>query len=279
MSPTVCHESYLDSDNLNIALVVDLSFSTYEKTFSSDIDIGDVNGDGKGNTILDAQVVAIQDLLISIAESDNLNNTNTEIELISFETDAISHGVWKPLNEKLRGAGDSFNSELMDFIKTELRAPIRNDDVDEVFDLNNGYTNFDSALDRTVEYFENKATKNRLNLMVFLSDGEPNVRGDGDEEMYCSDTTLFWNGDDTLLECSDLGLKPGEPHKICRGNDRECVENEPYQDCVRGPNHCFNSDAVQQYDSELHALDDMKVARLPLVLATNPMYRQDRHYG
>ena len=177
MSPTVCHESYLDSENLNIALVVDLSFSTYEKTFSSDIDIGDVNGDGKGNTILDAQVVAIQDLLISIAESDNLNNTNTEIELISFETDAISHGVWKPLNEKLRGAGDSFNSELMDFIKTELRAPIRNDDVDEVFDLNNGYTNFDSALDRTVEYFENKATKNRLNLMVFMSDGEPNVRG------------------------------------------------------------------------------------------------------
>ena len=82
--------------------------------------------------------------------------------------------------------------------------------------------------------------------------------------MYCSDTTLFWNGDDTLLECSDLGLKPGEPHKICRGNDRECVENEPYQDCVRGPNHCFNSDAVQQYDSELHALDDMKVARLAI---------------
>ena len=175
MAPTVCSESYLDSESLNIALVVDLSFSTYEKDFSSTVDIGDINGDGKGNTILDAQIIAIQDLLTSIAESDTLNNNNCEIELISFETDAKSHGVWKPLNDAgARAEGDAFNAELMEYIKLELRAPTSNDDV---FNTNNGFTNFDAALDRTVQYFETEASPSRLNLLVFLSDGEPNVRG------------------------------------------------------------------------------------------------------
>ena len=47
---------------------------------------------------------------------------------------------------------------------------------------NNGYTNFDSALDQTVHYFQEIATPDRKNLLVFMSDGEPNVRGDGDQE-------------------------------------------------------------------------------------------------
>jgi len=256
MSPTVCSDSYLDSESLNIALVIDLSFSTYEKLFSSTVDIGDVNGDGKGNTILDAQVVAIQDLLTSISLSDSLNNTNTEIELISFETDAESHGVWKPLNDD-----GTYNEKLMNYVKKELRAPTSNQ---EVYDTNNGFTNFDAALDRTVQYFQEEATPKRLNLLVFLSDGEPNVRGDGDNEMYCSETTKFWAGNDDILQCSDLNLQPGERHEICRGDDPACVPEEPYQDCLRGPTKCLNADAVTQYDSEIGSLDELHVARLAI---------------
>merc|ERR1712048_416591 len=59
-------------------------------------------------------------------------------------------------------------------------------------------------------------------------------------------------------------LEPGKPHTICRGNDPKCVPSEPYQDCVRGPNHCLYSKAVEQYDSELNALDEMNVARLAI---------------
>ena len=256
-SPTLCGESYLTSENLNVALVVDLSYSTYEKEFSSSVDIGDVNGDGKGNTILDAQIVAIQDLLTSIAESPTLNNDNCEIELISFETDAKDHGKWLPLDD----SGLGFNADLMTYIKNELRAPTSNDDI---FATNNGFTNFDNALDVTVDYFQNSATPNRKNLLVFLSDGEPNVRGDGDNEGYCTDTTVFWNGDDTVLQCSDLGLAPGERHEICRGDDPMCVEFEPLQDCVRGPNECMNADAVIQYDSEISALEALNVERLAI---------------
>lgn len=170
MAPTLCSDSYLDSDNLNINLAIDLSFSTYEKTFSAEVDIGDVNGDGKGNTILDAQVVAIEELLKSIQDSPSLNNANCEIHIISFETDAIDHGTWRPLSAD----GSQINTKLMDYIKKKLRAPISSG---EVYDTNNGYTNFDAALDLSVAYFEKKATPDRLNLLVFLSDGEPNVRG------------------------------------------------------------------------------------------------------
>ena len=67
-------ETYLTSESLNIALVIDLSFSTYEKSFSATDPVGDLNGDGKANTILDAQVAAIEELLINIYESPNLDN-------------------------------------------------------------------------------------------------------------------------------------------------------------------------------------------------------------
>jgi hypothetical protein len=250
-------ESYLTSENLNIALAIDLSYSTYEKTFSSTNPVGDLNNDGKANTILDAQVAAIQDLLTNIGESGGLRNDNCEIELISFATDAQSHGVWQPLSN----SNDSFNSQLMDYIKSQLRAPTSGSDV---FQTNNGFTNFDAALDVAVEYFQNTATPNRKNLLVFLSDGEPNVRGDGDNEGYCSETTIFWNGDDTVLQCSDLGLAPGQRHEICRANDPNCAEFEPYQDCVRGPNECMNGPAVTQYDSEINALVEMNVERLAI---------------
>jgi len=259
MAPTVCSESYLDSDHLNINLAIDLSFSTYEKTFSAEVDIGDVNGDGKGNTILDAQVVAIEELLKSIQDSSSLNNANCEIHIISFETDAIDHGTWRPLSKD----GSQINTKLMDYIKKELRAPTSSG---EVYDTNNGYTNFDAALDLSVAYFEKKATPDRSNLLVFLSDGEPNVRGDGDDEMYCADAVNVWFADtkNSKANCADLGLAPGERHTECRGEDPNCVPKNRYQDCVRGPNNCLNAAAATQYDSEIAALTKLNVERLAI---------------
>jgi hypothetical protein len=256
-SPTLCSESYLSSEDLNIALVVDLSYSTYEKLFSSDNPVGDLNNDGKANTILDAQVAAIQELLVAIGKSASLSNSNCEISLIGFSTDADDHGVWAPLND----ADDDYNPDLMNYIKENLWAPTSNEDI---YTTNNGFTNFDAALDVAVDYFSNRATSGRKNLLVFLSDGEPNVRGDGDNEGYCSETTTFWNGDSTELHCADLGLQPGERHEFCRGNDPDCIETEPYQDCVRGPNECMNADAVTQYDSEIDALSDLNVERMAI---------------
>lgn len=255
-SPTLCSESYLSSEDLNIALVIDLSFSTYEKEFSAENPVGDLNNDGKANTILDAQIAAVQELLVAIAESPRLRNSNSEINLISFSTDAQDHGVFDPLN----ASDDDYNSDLMDYIKENLWAPTSSN---EVRVTNNGFTNFDAALDVAVEYFTNTATPGRKDLLVFLSDGEPNVRGDGDSEGYCSESATFWV-DGSTVACEDLGLAPGERHDFCRGDDTGCAQTEAYQDCVRGPNECMNVDAVTQYQSEIDALTELNVERLAI---------------
>jgi hypothetical protein len=263
MTPTMCKESYLTAENLNIALVVDLSFSTFEKKFSSEVDVGDVNGDGGDNTILDAQILAIQDLLVAIADSPTLNNVNCEIELIGFHTDAYDLGVWAPLSAD----GTSFNPDLMNYIKTDLRAPTSKM---EIFQTNNGYTNFDAALDAVVAYFTDVATPERNNLMVFLSDGEPNVRGDGDNEQFCNATTTFWgDGPDSeiIYDCADVGdvdFEAGDEHTICTADDPDCIAHEQLQDCVRGPNLCLNAEATTQYTSELNALDELEVERIAI---------------
>eukprot|EP00529_Nitzschia_sp_RCC80_P003479 CAMPEP_0113487388 /NCGR_PEP_ID=MMETSP0014_2-20120614/25483_1 /TAXON_ID=2857 /ORGANISM="Nitzschia sp." /LENGTH=1125 /DNA_ID=CAMNT_0000381083 /DNA_START=125 /DNA_END=3502 /DNA_ORIENTATION=+ /assembly_acc=CAM_ASM_000159 len=267
MFPTYCQDSYLDSESLNIALVVDLSYSTYKYNFSGS-PIGDVNGDGKEQTILDAEVVAIQELLGAISESETLNNDNTEIALISFHTDAKLEGVYKPL-----AADHTANEDLMDYIKKNLRTETSETDI---MNTNNGYTNFDSALDRAVEYFENTATDGRRNLLVFLSDGVPNVRGDGDQEGFCADSVEFWNEEvKKQYSCADTGLKPGEKLNFCLSNDPDCVTKNPYQDCIRGPNHCDSNDAAMQYDSELTKLDEMNVARLAIGIGADSVV--DKH--
>merc|ERR1712232_272139 len=157
--------------------------------------------------------------------------------------------------------GDSYNAELMTKIKEQLRTPTSSQ---EIMDTNNGYTNFDGALDKAVEYFQTEATPGRLNLMVFLSDGVPTVRGDGDQEGYCAEMVAPFFDRATNYVCADLGYAPGAPHTICRGNDSNCVNNNPYQECVRGNEQCHNADATMQYTSELNALDEMEVARLAI---------------
>ena len=67
----------------------------------------------------------------------------------------------------------------MDHLKSECRTETEESNI---MHTNNGFTNFDAALDEAVEYFKNVQHPDRLNLLVFLSDGIPNVRGDGDDE-------------------------------------------------------------------------------------------------
>lgn len=50
-----------------------------------------------------------------------------------------------------------------------------------------GYTHFDDALDKVIEYYA-EAPADRTNLLFFLSDGIPNVPGDGDNEEH---TTMY----------------------------------------------------------------------------------------
>ena len=263
-----CQETYLDSDNLNIALVVDLSFSTYNYTFEmgNSHPIGDVNGDGKANTILDAEIQAIFDLLQKIADSESLDNDNCEIGLISFHTYAEYHGQFAPLD----GNGNP-NEDLKTYIKTNLQSV---KSMNEVAETNMGFTNFDDALDTAVNYFEFNATVDRRNLLVFLSDGEPNVRGDDDDESFCAEEVTWWLGDEHVqYNCSNakddlknliIDIDDKTLNEFCTFDDKNCTFKNPFQDCVRGPAHCFYTKSVMSYESEIAKLEDMGVERLAI---------------
>jgi hypothetical protein len=184
MSPTMCSDGFLTQASLNIAVVIDISYSTYLTAFDGKTAVGDVNNDGTANTILDAEIAAVLALLNEIARSDILDNSNTDIGIILFDTEAYyktagyaSKGIYAPLQLNPDGSREP-NPELVADLKS-LQTLLTNEDV---LVNNKGFTNFDDALDKAIDFFKDPALtlEGRTNLMVFLSDGKPNVRGDGD---------------------------------------------------------------------------------------------------
>ena len=178
-SPTrePCKDSLLSrGDPLNIAVVIDMSYSTYETKFDG-TSVGDVNNDGKSNTILDAEIAAVLSLLDIIAASPILGNDNVDIGIVVFDTQASYKGTFAPQGHyaPLNSSNDGPNPQLV----ADLKALQTYTDPLDVAKYNTGFTNFDDALDKAILYFEDEdvVTDGRNNVMVFLSDGLPNVRG------------------------------------------------------------------------------------------------------
>ena len=177
-SPTrePCKNSLLSEPPLNIAVVIDMSYSTYETKFDGTA-VGDLNGDGKANTILDAEIAAVLSLLDIIAASPILRNDNVDIGIVVFDTQASYKGTFAPQGHyaPLNSSGDGPNAQLV----ADLKALQTYTDPLDVAKYNTGFTNFDDALDKAILYFEDDdvLTDGRSNVMVFLSDGLPNVRG------------------------------------------------------------------------------------------------------
>ena len=258
-APTECVDSLLSRDPLNIAVVVDMSYSTYKYTFDG-TPIGDVNNDGKPNTILDAEIQATIELLKVIQEDDNLNNANTNIGLVVFDTEAKYVGSFNPLD----ASNSEPNQDLLDVL-TSLETHKK--DVDVAIS-NTGFTNFDDALDKTIDYFQDGAVDpyDRTNIMVFLSDGVPNVRGDGDAEAWCTNTTgvdcSMAPGPDPTKDWSDEPWEEGEL-SFCKREDTTCYENE-YMGCALGIYTCQNTEPAMSYDSELNKLKEWGVYNLAI---------------
>jgi hypothetical protein len=132
-------------------------FETHE------IIVGDQNFDKAFNTILDAQIAAVIAVLQTIANLPGLGNDNVIIGLTTFSTDAMYRGMFMPCDPK---DASKVNPDLLKVL-TGLRS--------------GGFTHFDDALDKIILFFE-EAPKDRNNILMFLSDGVPNVVGDGDKE-------------------------------------------------------------------------------------------------
>jgi hypothetical protein len=192
----------------NFAIVIDVSGSTGD-SFGGD-PVGDVNRDNKSNKILDAEIASVLAFLNSIASNPNLDNSNVNIGLISFSSSATYIGSFDPLNSTNTGPNPT--------LVTTLKA-LRDD----------GSTNFDDSLDKTVDYFNvapNVAT--RTNVLFFLSDGVPNVKGDGDSESsgeYTQfDSELALLNNKTVVR---LAIGVGSGSVVSTGGGLDKIDNTP----------------------------------------------------
>jgi len=146
----------------NICIVIDVSGSTRGGFGGSPV--GDVNSDNRYNTILDAEIASVIQILEYIATSGALTNENVNIGIVTFSRSAEYHGMFEPCNPT---NPKEVNPSLISLLLS-LRG--------------SGLTHFDDALDKAIEFFE-EAPTDRSQLMFFLSDGIPNMSGDGDEEV------------------------------------------------------------------------------------------------
>jgi len=118
----------------NICMVIDVSGSS-GWSFNG-TPTGDVNGDGRSNTILDAEVQSMLEILQQIADSGTLGNNNINIGLVSFSTRAKYHGMYQPLDP-------SDTTKINGALKTKLLSLRAG-----------GWTHFDDALDKAIDYFQ-----------------------------------------------------------------------------------------------------------------------------
>lgn len=175
----------------NLGIVIDVSGSTSANFKGTPV--GDVNGDAKSNTILDAELAAVIAVLENIADSPGLGNDNVSIGLVKFSTDAQYVGKFLPCDPT---DPSKVNPTLLAAIKAMRYG---------------GYTHFDDALDKVILYFD-EAPPNRNNILMFLSDGIPNVVGDGDGE---EPTNKYTNNQPGALEYTSE-LAALDAHKVKR---------------------------------------------------------------
>jgi hypothetical protein len=97
---------------------------------------GDVNGDGKFDNILDAEIASIIAVIEHIAAAPDLDNDNVNIGLTKFSTQATYLGQFSPLDPENPSA---VNPKLL----SELLAM-----------RSGGYTHFDGKFSYCADWFD-----------------------------------------------------------------------------------------------------------------------------
>jgi hypothetical protein len=196
---------------------------------------GDVNNDNKFNTILDAEIAAVIAVLEDIAASPGLGNDNVSIGLTKFSTNAEYMGIFMPCEPN---DPSKVNKALLTKLKG-LRS--------------SGFTHFDDALDKTIIYFQN-APANRNNLLIFLSDGIPNVVGDGDMEEPTNKYeenqpgTMSYASELAILDSfkvKRIAVGVGVDSDVREGYGLDLIDNTPDPYTGQGPTLATNSDALK----------------------------------
>ena len=147
------------SDNVDLVFAIDVSGST-SSSFSGSVNVGDRNGDGSSNTVLDAEIASFEALHASIINDANL--PDAAITIVPFESDST-------ISKTFTATQDSNANGIADVLEY----------VRGLNDL--GGTDFESALQSSVSYFKNSDAGQKV--LYFLSDGGNNQGGTLDDEV------------------------------------------------------------------------------------------------
>jgi len=155
----------------DVVFIIDVSGST-GSTFRGS-PVGDPNGDGWANTILDAEIagfIALNQRLIDLGFG-----TTSKVSIVSFDTNADI------LDMNLGSSG----APLFTNPSTLTSGNPANRDVDEVLRTLQlaGVTNFADALDKARQIITSIGTTKANANVIFLSDGIPNTGGAYNDEV------------------------------------------------------------------------------------------------
>jgi hypothetical protein len=149
----------------DVLFIIDISGSTTERLPDSWSPVGDVDGDGAENTVLDAELAAYIALNAQLIET----GANVRIGIVSFGTLSSSDPAkaWQlDMDPSLAGDqltalpnDDTNNNGMLDVVET-LRT-LRS----------SGGTYYAPALDLALDFFDTLATQSGAGVVVFISDG------------------------------------------------------------------------------------------------------------
>jgi Ca2+-binding RTX toxin-like protein len=192
----------ITSDRFNIAFVIDISGST-SSGFDGSVDVADMNGDGRANTILDAEIAGFEALLGGITAQ--VGADNVDVALITFQSSATTDVL-------VNAAADRDGDGLSDVVEA-LRA-LRS----------TGGTDFERGLEEARDYFSGAGAGQ--NLLFFLSDGENN----SSSSTYTDDVAALRNAN-VAIRSFGAGENANEDHLDLvddrRANNTEVIVLDP----------------------------------------------------
>jgi hypothetical protein len=149
----------------DVIFVIDVSGST-TFPFLGSIDVGDVNGDGLSNTVLDAEIAGFIALNQAMINS-GFGATGT-VAIVAFaslaakiDLDPVAAGLQISTNPLADRDGNGVRD-----VEQALRSL-----------MGSGATNYEDASALTLSVFTTLATPSEQANMIFLSDEEPNFAG------------------------------------------------------------------------------------------------------
>ena len=164
-------DNFIVEGNPDVLFVVDVSYSSFDSFPGTPV--GDVNNDGVSNSILDAQLAGF------IALKDQLKDLGmgfiADIGVVVFANGSIAHLDMDPTTPRFRDSAKPVWDRDENGID-DVEDILRGIEVGEG-GINSGKTDFESALQRSDDFFDTLGTVGDDAYLIFLSDGMHNVPG------------------------------------------------------------------------------------------------------